>query len=84
MTMMPTNTTPNSCAPAPNVLQQLLGVDLRRLRKDHGMTAVALAARVGVSESGLCRWENGNRGPRLPTLVRLAEVVRQLQGAGAA
>jgi DNA-binding XRE family transcriptional regulator len=52
-------------APAPSTA----GAELRRVRRARGLTARALAARLGVHEGALGRWE---RGARRPPPARLA------------
>ena len=42
--------------------EAMTGTDLRRLRRRLGLTQVQLAARVGVTENTLARWERGTVG----------------------
>jgi transcriptional regulator with XRE-family HTH domain len=45
-----------------------LAAYLRQLRQSRGQSLAALAARSGVNERSLSRWENGAARPRLPEL----------------
>jgi transcriptional regulator with XRE-family HTH domain len=42
---------------------EVLGEELRRLREASGLTLSEVVARIGISESHLCRFENGRRVP---------------------
>lgn len=42
---------------------EVLGDELHRLREECGMTLTEVASRIGISESHLCRFENGKRVP---------------------
>ena len=44
----------------------MTAAQLRRLRKQMGLTQVQLAAMVGVSENTLARWERGEMTMREP------------------
>jgi DNA-binding XRE family transcriptional regulator len=70
---------PSTVADGQTALSLLLGGDLRDLRERHGLTAAMLGERLGVTASGICRWERGNRSPRLGTVLRIAAVLRQLE-----
>lgn len=71
-----------------------LGVYLRELRRSRRQSLAGLAARAGVSERSLSRWENGAARPRLPELEEVLHVLeaspaeqsraRGLAGAGRA
>ncbi len=52
-----------------------LGTALRRLRVVRGLSLVDAARRGGVSKAALSAWENGNRRPRGPALVRLLDAL---------
>ena len=41
-----------------------------------GLTPIQLAKKVGVSPSSVCEWELADHEPRLPTLRKLAKVLR--------
>ncbi len=46
--------------------------NVRRLRKEHGLTQVELADAAGISQPSISRWERENRPPELDTVCRLA------------
>lgn len=47
--------------------------NLRKLRKEHKLTQVALQMRTGIEQSLLSKFENGERIPPTETLVILAD-----------
>jgi len=51
-----------------------LGVAIRAIQEHHGLTAVALAARLGVAQSTVIAWTHGRRIPRAAELAALAEL----------
>ena len=53
--------------------QQKIGVFLRQLRRERGLTQEQLAERLGVSNRSVSRWENGATLPDLGLLVELAD-----------
>jgi len=53
--------------------KQQLGVNLRRLRGEAGMTQMELSSRCGLDMAEISRLERGLRDPRLGTIVRLAD-----------
>lgn len=52
-----------------------MGVRLRRLREEHGMTQAALARTLGLSPSYLNQLEKNQRPLTMPVLLRLNEVL---------
>lgn len=46
--------------------------NMRKLRKEKGITAKQLAEMVGVSEVSITQYETGNRSPKRDTLLRIA------------
>jgi transcriptional regulator with XRE-family HTH domain len=54
---------------------QALGARIRAERLARGMTRAELAAQLGVTQTTVGRWEQGDRRPRWSVLVRLAEVL---------
>ena len=46
---------------------------LTALLAERSMTQLELAARIGVTRAAMSRYVNGEREPRLVTLVRIAE-----------
>lgn len=53
--------------------QKMIGLFLKELRKQKGLTQGQLAERLGVSDRSVSRWENGNNMPDLSILVELAD-----------
>lgn len=53
--------------------QQKIGVFLKKLRKEKGLTQEQLAEQVHVSNRAVSRWENGYTMPDLSILVELAD-----------
>jgi len=49
----------------------VFGSVLRKAREKRGMTLIALAREIGVTESAVARWEKGERFPRGDNLYRL-------------
>ena len=52
--------------------QQRFGANLRRARKEAGLTQEALWDSSGVNMTEISRIENGQKDPQLTTVVRLA------------
>ena len=50
------------------------GEHVRRWRESNGLTQVAAAKLVGVSQAALLDWESGKNCPRTPTVFRLCNV----------
>ena len=48
---------------------------IKGLRTENGLTLRQLAKKSGVSESGLSRWENGNRIPNIDVFVRIIKAL---------
>lgn len=55
--------------------QQNAGAVVRELRREQGLTLRELSARSGVSESGISRWENGERVPNVDAYIRIIEAL---------
>jgi len=51
-----------------------VGSKIRLLRKENGLTQSALARRIGVQQSDLCRMENGEYKVSLDTLFNILRV----------
>jgi transcriptional regulator with XRE-family HTH domain len=47
---------------------------LRRWRRQHGMTQEQLSERCGVSVNTVARWEQADRMPSGPHVIRLIEI----------
>lgn len=52
----------------------LVGQRIRELRKEHALTQAALAGRVGIQQSDLCRMETGEYRVALDTLFKILQV----------
>jgi transcriptional regulator with XRE-family HTH domain len=69
-------------------VRRAIGVNIRRLRTQAGMSQEDASARLGVSQTAWSRWEAGQHMPsadRLPTVARVldASVVDLLAGVPA-
>lgn len=51
----------------------MMNDELKRLRKEKGLTQVELAERLNVSQSTIASWENGKRRPDLDFLPTIAD-----------
>ena len=56
-------------------LEQVFGINVRRLRRARGMTQEALAHEVDLAVSYLGQIERGERNPTLSVVARFAEVL---------
>jgi len=56
-------------------LQKEIGIRIKRLRLNSGMTLEVLADKVGLSASYLSRIERGRNSPSLNVLVKLTKVI---------
>lgn len=52
-----------------------IGGNIRRLRRERGMTQQELAKAVGVSQASLANWEVGKTRPRSGSVERLADAL---------
>jgi transcriptional regulator with XRE-family HTH domain len=52
-----------------------LGDRIRRLRREAGLTQVALAAGLGLRQSSVSEWETGRTAPEAGSLARLADIL---------
>lgn len=57
-----------------------IGSRLKTLREKTGKTLAEAADALGVSESALCMYENGNRIPRDEIKIRIADYYRRTVG----
>lgn len=53
--------------------QQVFGRRVRELRKERGLSQVALAAKVGIDRSYMGFLERGERNPSLDVITKIAE-----------
>lgn len=49
------------------------GQRIKELREERGLSLMALAKAVGVSDTAVCKWENQLAEPKLSYIVRLAD-----------
>ena len=56
-------------------MEQVFGSNVRRLRKQHGLTQEALAHEVEIDVSYLGQLERGERNPTLALIQRVAEAL---------
>ena len=54
------------------------GTSARDIRRAAGVTLADMAKALGVDESAVSRWENGNRKPRGDVAIRWAELLAEL------
>ena len=50
-------------------------MNLREKRREHGMTQMKLAERVGLAQSSITRFETGKARPKPSTAMKIAEVL---------
>lgn len=55
--------------------QQIFGKRVRELRKEHGLSQVELAAKVGIDRSYMGFLERGERNPSLEVIASIAEAL---------
>ena len=48
---------------------------IKGLRTENGLTLRQLAAKAGVSKSGLSRWEHGERVPNIDVFIRIIKAL---------
>ncbi len=51
----------------------IYGQRIKELRKERGISMMALAGAIGVSDTAVCKWENQTSEPKLSYIIRLAE-----------
>jgi hypothetical protein len=61
--------------PDPGSLRFILGLKLRKLRQEKGLSLTDLAARAGISVSYLSEIEGGRKHPKPEKLIRLAQAL---------
>ena len=52
-----------------------IGNNIRRVRKEHGISQKELADKIGVSQSAVNQWEVGKRIPKVQTIFRLSKAI---------
>lgn len=63
----------------PDLAQVSLGAEIRRRRKQHGLTLANLAAQAGISHPFLSQLERGYARPSMTTLERIARALDTTQ-----
>lgn len=76
---MNTTTTEPTPTAGQRIMHAVLDVDLRAERARLGISRAELAAALGCSVSAIARYELGNRTPRAPVLLRIADVLTTLR-----
>ena len=51
----------------------MLGKNLKKLRKEKGMTQIAMQMQTGIEQALISKYENGDRIPPTETLIILAD-----------
>lgn len=46
---------------------------IRELREQNDLSMLELAAKIGVSDAAICKWENGDHEPKASYIIRLAD-----------
>ena len=49
------------------------GQRIKELREERGLSLMALAKAIGVSDTAICKWENQIAEPKLTYIARMAE-----------
>ena len=49
------------------------GKRIKELREERGLSLMALAKAIGVSDTAICKWENQLAEPKLSYIVRMAD-----------
>jgi transcriptional regulator with XRE-family HTH domain len=57
-------------------LQKIIGKNVARYRKKHGLTQQDLAFEVGIELGSISRIEQGRLSPRTKTLQKIADVLK--------
>ena len=53
----------------------MIGENIRRIRKDKGLTQAYVARQAGITQAMLCWIERGNRNPTLQVGMAIAKVL---------
>jgi transcriptional regulator with XRE-family HTH domain len=68
----------------PRPLPVAIGQWLKRHRERLALTITAMARRLGVVQSTLCRWETGEREPHGAYLLRVEQELSDVDSYGSA
>lgn len=52
-----------------------MGAKIRQFREQAGLTQKQLAEAVGVDQSAVARWENGENNPTAARIMQIADVL---------
>lgn len=55
------------------MLEEILGNKIRELRKNHDITQSVLSKEIGVTETTISKWENGNATPDIEMLCKISD-----------
>lgn len=55
-------------------IKEMREMSISKLRKRAGLTQIALATSLGVSQSAISSWELGTREPDISTIKKLANI----------
>jgi transcriptional regulator with XRE-family HTH domain len=58
-------------------MAERIGANVRRMRKEEGLSQFELAWRAGLDRTQVSQWENGVQVPRVLTVVKLAGALRR-------
>lgn len=50
--------------------------NMKKARTEAGLSQIALANKLGVSQKDISRWENGERVPTIQSLKKFCEVLK--------
>ena len=49
--------------------------NLKRIRKEKGMTVFQLAEKAGIEDNAIYKWESGRRSPGMWSIVKLCDAL---------
>lgn len=52
-----------------------IGENIKKYRKELGYTQAELAEEIRVTEATICRWEKGQREPKISNAARLIDIL---------
>ena len=55
--------------------QCCFGKNLKKIRKEHGLSQKELAKAIKISPQNICRWERGEAYPQIIWVYEIAEVL---------
>jgi len=63
-------------------MHMLTAEEIRKLRKRLQLTRTEFAAKIGVTEGAVWKWEADQQHPRWKSLVKLAELLEEIEETG--